>query len=99
MIRKLALRSLLAAALAAGLGVSGAQAGTLPAVEPSVPEQVISVAGDCYAIGQGVAAQNGGTLAAARSATRGGRQVCVIVVLIPGKNGQRPRRQEIIVPQ
>lgn len=99
MITKLVKTSLLAAALAAGFGASIAQAGTIPVAEPSVPENVITVAGDCYAIGQGVAAQNGGTLAAARSAKRGGRQVCVIVVLIPGKNGQRPRRQEIIVPQ
>lgn len=60
---------------------------------------VPSAAADCYAVGQRVAAQSGGTLAAARSAKRGGQNVCVIVVLIPGKNGQRPRRQEVVVPQ
>ena len=53
---------------------------------------------DCYAIGQQVAAQNGGTLAKASSANRGGQQVCVIVVLVPGKNGERPRRTEVVVP-
>ena len=33
-----------------------------------------------------------------RVLTRGGQQVCVIVVLVPGKDGQRPRRSEIVVP-
>ncbi len=54
---------------------------------------------DCYSIGQQVAAENGGTLAKASQAEQGGQAVCVIVVLVPGKNGQRPRRTEIVVPQ
>lgn len=54
---------------------------------------------DCYSIGQQVAAENGGTLAKASQAEQDGRAVCVIVVLVPGKNGQRPRRTEIVVPQ
>jgi hypothetical protein len=53
---------------------------------------------DCYAIGQQVAAQNGGTLARASASTQGGQPVCVIVVLVPGKDGQRPRRAEFVVP-
>lgn len=92
-------RGLLAALLAVSLSAPAADAGTVPVVEPSMPSIVLPAAGDCYAIGQSVAAQNGGTLAAARAAKRGGRSVCIVVVLIPGKNGQRPRRQEIIVPQ
>jgi hypothetical protein len=56
-------------------------------------------AADCYAVGQQVAAQKGGTLAKASSSSRGGQQVCVIVVLVPGKDGQRPRRTEVVVPQ
>ena len=56
-------------------------------------------AADCYSIGQQVAEQNGGTLARASSSTKGGQPVCVIVVLVPGKDGQRPRRSEIVVPQ
>lgn len=63
----------------------------------SDPEILVAQA-DCYAIGQQVAAQNGGTLAKAQSANQGGQQVCVIVVLVPGKEGQRPRRTEIVVP-
>ncbi|OQM73601.1 hypothetical protein [Manganibacter manganicus] len=58
-----------------------------------------TLAASCYAIGQQVAAQKGGTLAKASQGSRGGQQVCVIVVLVPGKDGQRPRRTEIVVPQ
>ena len=54
--------------------------------------------GDCYAIGQQVAAQNGGTLARASQSDQGGRPVCVVVVLVPGKDGKRPRRVEFVVP-
>lgn len=56
-------------------------------------------AASCYAVGQQVASQKGGTLAKASQANRGGQQVCVIVILVPGKDGQRPRRTEIVVPQ
>ncbi|MEP9397206.1 hypothetical protein [Mesorhizobium sp. KR2-14] len=62
-------------------------------------ESFVIAAADCYAIGQQVAAQNGGTLAKASAATQGGQSVCVIVVLVPGKDGQRPRRSEFVVPQ
>ena len=87
------------AALAlAAAGLFASQAIALPVIEPSADQPVVLAAGDCYAIGQQVAAQNGGTLAKASQATRGGQQVCVIVVLVPGKDGQRPRRSEIVVP-
>lgn len=68
-----------------------------PALAGGLPIRM--AAADCYATGQRIAAQQGGTLAAAQAATRGGQQVCVIVVLVPGAEGQRPRRQEIVVPQ
>ena len=55
-------------------------------------------AADCHAIGQRHAAQAGGQLARATPEMRGGQQVCVIVVLLPAKDGQRPRRSEIVVP-
>lgn len=80
------------------------QAGGVPMVSldtgnPDVANRVQTVAGDCYAIGQQVAAQNGGTLARASPDTQGGQAVCVIVVLVPGRDGQRPRRAEFVVPQ
>ncbi|AZO24909.1 hypothetical protein EJ070_32440 [Mesorhizobium sp. M1E.F.Ca.ET.045.02.1.1] len=82
----------------AAAGVLASQAIAMPAIEPSAEQPVVLAAGDCYAIGQQVAAQNGGTLAKASQSTRGGQPVCVIVVLVPGKEGQRPRRSEIVVP-
>jgi hypothetical protein len=63
---------------------------------PLVPST--AQAADCYSIGQQVAAQEGGTLAKASASSQGGQSVCVIVVLVPGKNGQRPRRVEVVVP-
>lgn len=62
------------------------------------PSAVVTVQANCYAIGQQVAAQNGGTLARASLSNRGGRPVCVIVVVVPGRDGQRGRRQEFVVP-
>lgn len=58
----------------------------------------LAAAADCYAIGQQIAEQNGGQLANVREANKGGQPVCVVVVLVPGKDGGRPRRQEFTVP-
>lgn len=79
-------------------GLLAAQASATP-VAASGPDEPIVVAAECYAIGQQVAEQNGGTLAKASQSARGGQPVCVIVVLVPGKDGQRPRRSEIVVPR
>ena len=51
-------------------------------------------ADNCYAVGQQVAAQRGAQLASAE-AVSGGK--CKIVLLVPGSNGERPKREEIIV--
>jgi hypothetical protein len=53
---------------------------------------------DCYAIGMRLAADNGGQLARATPAIRDGKQVCRIVILVPGRDGSRPRRAEYVVP-
>lgn len=63
-----------------------------------VPGLLAQGAPDCYAVGQQVAAQQGGTLAKATAEQRGGQTVCRIVVLVPGRNGERPRRAEFTVP-
>jgi hypothetical protein len=65
---------------------------------PATPQRIQLAQGDCYAVGQQIAAENGGTLAKATPEDRGGQQVCVIVVLVPGQDGQRPRRAEFVVP-
>ena len=80
-------------------GLFASQATAMPVVVPAQIQPIILAASDCYAIGQQVAEQNGGTLAKASQSTRGGQPVCVIVVLVPGKDGQRPRRTEVVVPQ
>ncbi len=53
----------------------------------------------CHAVGQQKARQLGGQLAKASPRKVNGQTVCVIVVLVPGKNGQRPRRAEFVIPQ
>jgi len=81
-------------------GLFASQAMAMPVIAPGQDSSpIVLAASDCYAIGQQVAEQNGGTLAKASQSTRGGQAVCVIVVLVPGKDGQRPRRSEIVVPQ
>ena len=95
------LRSLIAGPVA-GLVAASLLAAPLAAAPfvPAAPQlPLVLIASDCYAIGEQVAAQNGGTLAKASPSTQGGQPVCVIVVLVPGKDGQRPRRTEIVVPQ
>lgn len=89
-------RSLVPAFFALGLLASFPPAAS--AVESEEQPMVVAAA-DCYAVGQQVASQNGGTLAKASASTQGGRSVCVIVVLVPGKDGERPRRAEFVVPQ
>lgn len=59
---------------------------------------VLRVAGDCASIGQQVAAQQGGTLTKATPAVQNGVPVCIVVVLVPGRDGERPRRVELAVP-
>lgn len=60
--------------------------------------QLQFVSGDCAAIGQQVAAQQGGTLTKATASTQNGAPVCIVVVLVPGRDGERPRRVEVAVP-
>ncbi len=90
------------AVLALGIGsLLAAPLQAAPRVDPVVPvagQDVVKVQADCYAIGQQVAAENGATLARATASNQGGRPVCVIVIVTPGKDGQRGRRQEIVVP-
>jgi hypothetical protein len=91
-------RSAMAALLGASLlapvpGVSNAREARVPGAEVELAQSA-----DCYAIGESIAAQNGGQLMRATARNQGGQTVCVIVVLVPGREGQRPRRQEFTVP-
>lgn len=88
-------RPAMTALCAAGLFAASAQASPMPVTETG---EYLVAAADCYSIGQQVADQHGGTLARASESNQGGQSVCVIVVLVPAKDGQRPRRVEVVVP-
>ncbi len=83
---------ILAGLLSAGSVSSPASA------QVNMGEYQVAQGGDCYAVGMQHAAREGGQLARANSEMRGNRRVCVIVILMPAKDGQRPRRKEIVVP-
>lgn len=66
--------------------------------QEEAPELLAQNGADCYAIGQRIAAENGGALAKATAQSQGGTTVCSIVILVPGKDGERPKRAEFTVP-
>jgi hypothetical protein len=81
-------------------GSSFAAPASVPRVDaPEVAAPFATASSDCYSVGQQIASREGGTLYNARADTRGGQPVCVVVVVIPGPEGQRPRRAEFIVPR
>jgi hypothetical protein len=79
----------------AAIAMAGGNTSALDAHEAPM---LLAQSADCYSIGQRVAAEMGGQLAAANAENQGGQTVCRIVVLIPGSNGERPRRAEVVVP-
>jgi hypothetical protein len=89
----------LAISALAGLAMLSGEALAVPLPPLETASPVVLAQGDCYAIGEQIAAQNGGTLAKASPSTQGGQSVCVVVILVPGKDGQRPRRVQMVVPQ
>lgn len=87
------------AGLIAAIGFSISELSAVPAWTADDDAVQMAQGGvDCYAVGEQVAAQYGGTLAKATPANRGGQTVCQIVVLVPGKEGGRPRRVQVVVP-
>lgn len=69
------------------------------AAMPAPENLVLAQGADCYAVGEQQAVQLGGTLANANDAIRNGQPVCRVIVVVPGQNGERPKRVEIIVPK
>jgi hypothetical protein len=74
-------------------------AGTLNSVSSDNFSPVVQVDADCYAIGDRIAQEQGGTLAKAVPVTVDGQPMCKIVVLVPGAEGERPKRMEFFEPQ
>ena len=89
-------------ALLTGLLCAG-QALAIPARPASLEGEtrlpVFTVQADCFAVGQDKAAEMGGTLAKAKPDEEGGAPVCRLVIVVPGTDGERPKRVEITVPQ
>ncbi|MFH1793135.1 MAG: hypothetical protein ABIK36_10985 [Pseudomonadota bacterium] len=78
--------------------ISAPAAFAAPVAAPlDAPALVQPVAANCNAIAQQMAAQYGGK-ARATLQNRGGQQVCVVVIVVQGKNGQRGERIEVVVP-
>lgn len=88
----------ISALAAASIALAPVPVAALPVAAPTAPSALHLAAADCYAVGQQVAAQNGGQMVKATPETRGGQTVCVVVVLVPARDGQRPRRAEFVVP-
>lgn len=86
------------ALLAVCIGLLPVSAGAFPIATPQKSNFLVDAAADCAAVGEQVAASQGGQLAKATPSTQNGRAMCVIVVLIPGRDGERPRRVEVAVP-
>jgi hypothetical protein len=85
--------------IAAAVALAVSQVASVPAWSAEGFDEPVEVAAaDCYAVGEQVAAQHGGTLAKASASNRGGQTICHIVVLVPGKDGQRPKRIQVDVP-
>lgn len=58
----------------------------------------LAEAADCRSAGQRVAEEQSGELAKAEPQKKDGQPVCVVVVIVPGRNGEKPRRVEVAVP-
>lgn len=81
--------------IAAGLTATGI---AFASAEAAPVGTILTASADCYAVGMRVAAQEGGQLAKATPEARSGGTVCVVVVVVPAKDGQRARRKEVVVP-
>ena len=54
-------------------------------------------AGDCSDAGSKAASQTGGQVLSVSSRQQGGQTVCIVTVLVPGKDGGRPRKQTVTI--
>jgi len=63
-----------------------------------MPSVTLAQSADCTSIGQRVAADQAGQLTKSTPAVQNGQNVCIVVVIVPGKGEEKPRRVEIAVP-
>ena len=100
--RKLASATLLAVALSATAATAmpnrPTEGGAISARGAS-DELLMAQGGGCSAAAAQAAAQSGGQVLSVRASQQGDRVVCVVTVLIPASDGNRPRRQTITIEQ
>jgi hypothetical protein len=87
-------------------GMAGAATGATPPV-PQVaegfdwserPDDSFEIAAaDCSGAAAQAAAQTGGQVLSVSSREEGGQTVCVVTVLVPGKDGGRPRKETVTI--
>jgi putative hemolysin len=74
------------------------EGGSIPAAHER-SEELFAQGGGCSAAAAQAAAQTGGQVLSVRASQQGDRTVCVVTVLIPASDGNRPRRQTITIEQ
>ncbi|MET3589392.1 hypothetical protein ABID23_000469 [Bartonella silvatica] len=56
------------------------------------------LAAGCAKVGKEVAAQENGVFVNSKSIVQDGRDMCMIVVVVPARNGEKLRRVEVLMP-
>ncbi len=88
-----------AAPASANWSASGSAAAWTHAPAATYERPELLAQGGCSAAAAQAAAQSGGQVLSVQIADQGGRTVCVVTVLVPARDGSRPRRQTITIPQ
>ena len=78
---------------------AGAASALIRSPAPSEDRPELLAQGGCSAAAAQAAAQSGGQVLSVQISEQGGRTVCVVTVLVPARDGSRPRRQTITIPQ
>ncbi|MDD9333555.1 MAG: hypothetical protein PV354_07790 [Bartonella sp.] len=55
------------------------------------------LAADCIELGKKVAMQKKGTLTRSTLSIQGGKNMCVVVIVVPAHNGDKSRRVEVVI--
>ncbi|GAA5093662.1 hypothetical protein GCM10023260_00090 [Bartonella acomydis] len=56
------------------------------------------LAAECTEMGRKVASQENGVLVRSKPVVQDGKDMCMIVVVVPARNGEKLRRVEVVVP-
>lgn len=91
------LQLFIALLLAALLTVTALTPATAQRRREVAPGPEMGGGANCWAVGESIAAQRGGELLNATPAASGGREACVVVIIIRNP-GKPPRRVQMVVP-